>query len=80
MVKFKIKMNAYGQFYMPKEVREELGRRLELLGDAKTALLFPEGLSPTDVLRSLRVLVADLKHRAELESVRDPKPSRRSIS
>lgn len=67
MVKFKLKANDYGQIYLPKEVREELGRNLELVGNTKTAVVFSAGLKAIDVLKSLKVLMLDLQHRAELE-------------
>lgn len=69
MVKFRLKANDFGQIYLPKEVREELGRSLELVGNAKTAVIFSAGLKAVDVLKSLRVLMLDLQHRAELEKM-----------
>ena len=45
MVKFKIKANPSGQFYFPKEVREELGEELDLICDAKAGVIFPAGHS-----------------------------------
>ena len=67
MVKFKLKANDYGQIYLPREVREELGRNLVLIGNTKTAVLFSAGVKTSDILKSLKVLMLDLQHRAELE-------------
>lgn len=67
MVKFELKMNKYGQLYIPKELRSELGSELEALADARTSVMFRRGLKARDVLESLRVIMADLEHRAKLE-------------
>ena len=67
MVKFKIKANPVGQFYFPKEIREELGESLELIANAKTAVVFPEGTPLDVVLKSLDVIKSDLEHRLEME-------------
>jgi len=67
MVKFKVKANPSGQYYLPKEVREELGERLELICNAKAAVIFPEGLSLKTVIQSLEIIQKDLHHRRELE-------------
>ena len=67
MVKFRIKANPVGQFYFPKEIREELGESLELIANAKTAVVFPEGTPLDIVLKSLDVIKSDLEHRLEME-------------
>ena len=67
MVKFRIKANPVGQFYFPKEIREELGESLELIANAKTAVVFPEGTPLDIVLKSLDVIKSDLQHRLEME-------------
>jgi len=67
MVKFKVRANPNGQYYLPKEVREELGERLELICNARAAVIFPEGMSLKTVLQSLEIIKKDLHHRRELE-------------
>ncbi len=67
MVKFKVKANPSGQYYLPKEVREELGAKLELICNARAGVIFPEGTSPQVVLQSLEVIQKDLKHRLQLK-------------
>ena len=67
MVRFKVKANPVGQFYFPKEIREELGENLELIANAKTAVIFPEGVPLDVVLKSLEVIRLDLKNRLEME-------------
>ena len=67
MVKFKVKANPSGQYYLPKEVREELGEKLELICNTKAAVIFPEGVPLKTVLQSLEIIQKDLRHRRELE-------------
>jgi bifunctional DNA-binding transcriptional regulator/antitoxin component of YhaV-PrlF toxin-antitoxin module len=69
MVKFRIRANKIGQFYLPKELREELGHNLECIGNARAVVLFKSGMSAEDVLHSVRVIMADLEHRVELEKL-----------
>jgi bifunctional DNA-binding transcriptional regulator/antitoxin component of YhaV-PrlF toxin-antitoxin module len=67
LVKFRTQINAYGQLYLPKEIREELNtKQIEMLGDARTIVIYAKGLGPAEVLRSLKVVEVDLEHRAEL--------------
>jgi hypothetical protein len=68
-MKYKIKANPNGQFYFPKRVRDEWGHELELIPDAEAGAIYPAGLSAREVLRSLNVVIADLKHRMEMEGV-----------
>jgi len=67
LVKFRIKANPVGQFYFPKEIREELGESLELIVHAKTAVVFPEGTPLDIVLKSLDVIKSDLELRLEMK-------------
>ncbi len=68
MVRFKVSVNSQSSIYLPEPVREELGtKRLELLGDARAIILYPEGANLDQVLRSIDVLKLDLEHRRELQ-------------
>jgi len=67
MVKFKVKANPQGQYYFPKEVREELGEKLELICNAKAAVVFSAETRLEVVLRSIEIITKDLRHRVELE-------------
>ena len=67
MVVFKVKSNPQGQYYLPIEVRRELGKTLELICDARAGVLFPEGTSPQIVLDAMEVIKKDLEHRLKLE-------------
>lgn len=67
MVKFRVKANPQGQYYFPKEVREELGKQLELICNAKAAVVFSAKTPLKTVLKSIEVITKDLRHRVELE-------------
>lgn len=67
MVKFRIKANPSGQYYLPKEVRQELGSILELICNTKAAVIFPQGIQPQTVLRSLEVIQKDLLNRIKFQ-------------
>jgi hypothetical protein len=71
MVRFRVTVNSQASIYLPGPVREELGsRRLQLLGDAKAVIIYPEGTDLQEVLRSVEILTLDLRHRCELEKPR----------
>lgn len=74
MVKFKLKANPAGQYYFPKEVREELGPNLILFCNARAAIVFPDGTKIQTVLESLHVITTDLKHRLHLKQADTHEP------
>ena len=67
MVKFKVKANPQGQYYFPKEVREELGQNLELICNAKAAIVYSADTPLKTILESMEIIEKDLKHRLEIE-------------
>lgn len=67
MVKFKVKANPSGQYYFPKEVRQELGSNLELISNARAAVVYPEGTPIKTILTSLRIIQDDLQHRQQIQ-------------
>jgi len=67
MVKFRVKANPSGQYYFPKEVRQELGEELELICNAKAGVIYSANIPLEQVLRSIEVIQEDLKHRIELQ-------------
>lgn len=67
MVRFSIKANPSGQYYFPKEVREELGETLKLICDAKAAIIYSAGTPLTIILESVEIITRDLKHRIALQ-------------
>ena len=67
MVTFHTKANPQGQYYLPKEVRQELGERIDLICDTKTAVIY-NSKTPLDiVLKSLKILCSYVENRVELE-------------
>jgi bifunctional DNA-binding transcriptional regulator/antitoxin component of YhaV-PrlF toxin-antitoxin module len=66
-MKFKLKANPRGQFYFPKEIRDEWGQELELIPDVEAGVIYPSGMPAKKVLKSLQVVITDLTHRAEIE-------------
>ena len=67
MVTFQIRSNPHGQYYLPKEVRQELGRQLNLICDTKTAVIYSSQTSLDLVLKSLKILCSHIENRLELE-------------
>lgn len=72
MVKFRVKANPQGQYYFPKEVREELGESLELVCNAKAAVVYSAETPLTTILESIDIIIKDLRHRLELQQ-KEPK-------
>jgi DNA-binding transcriptional regulator/RsmH inhibitor MraZ len=68
MVKFKVHSNPQGQYYLPKEVREELGSTLNLMCNTKAAIIFNENTPLDQVLKSIELLAQDLKNRLAIPS------------
>jgi len=68
LVKWTVKANPQGQYYLPKEVREELGERLDLICNAKAAVIFNAETSLDAVLQSLEIIQRDLMHRLHLQN------------
>jgi bifunctional DNA-binding transcriptional regulator/antitoxin component of YhaV-PrlF toxin-antitoxin module len=67
MVKFHTKANPQGQYYLPKEVREELGKELDLICNAKAAIVYNSNTPLELVLKSLKVIANDVQHRIEIQ-------------
>jgi len=67
MVKYEIKSNPTGQYYLPKEVREELGPKLSMICNAKAAIIFCPNEPIEVILQSLDIITQDLRHRMEIQ-------------
>jgi len=67
MVELRAKLTESGILYIPKEIREAFGRVIRLIPNARACVLFPDGVEYEDVLRSLRVIEADLRHRISMQ-------------
>jgi len=68
MVKYEIKSNPTGQYYLPKEVREELGPKLSLICNCKAAIIFSPNEPIDIILESINIITQDLKHRQEIQA------------
>lgn len=67
MVKFQVKANQSGQYYFPREVRQELGEKLTLICNAKAAVVFSQDTSLKTVIESIDIIRQDLLHRLNLQ-------------
>ncbi|MDI6814086.1 MAG: hypothetical protein QMD10_11195 [Desulfitobacteriaceae bacterium] len=62
MVEFTIKVHlAQRQAYIPKEIVEALGTRLKAKPDRYAMVIYPEGMNPELVIKSLEILLDDLR-------------------
>jgi hypothetical protein len=68
MVKYEINSNPTGQYYLPKEVREELGPKLSLICNYKAAIIFSPNEPIEVILESLNIIAQDLTHRMEIQA------------
>lgn|GEM_PF-1727851 len=67
MVRYEIHSNPTGQYYLPKEVRQELGRTMSLICGVKAAVMFCPDEPIEVILESLDLLAQDLKHRMKIQ-------------
>jgi bifunctional DNA-binding transcriptional regulator/antitoxin component of YhaV-PrlF toxin-antitoxin module len=67
LVKFVVKANRQGQYYLPKLIRQELGEELGVICNTKAAVIFNSKTSLESVLRSIAVLTNDLNNRLEIQ-------------
>lgn len=69
MVKFVQKLDRNNKIYIAKPLRQAgLVNTIEILPDAKAAVIYRVGTKTEDIIASLRVIMADLKHRAKAEA------------
>ena len=69
MVTFKTKMDSTGRIYIARPIRESgIVNSIEILPNAKAAVIYRAGTKISDILASLEIIVADLKHRAKQET------------
>jgi len=67
MVLLKTKITKTGVLYIPKEVREAFPRDIRIIPNARAALFFPADALFEDVLTSLHIIEAELKHRLQMQ-------------
>jgi hypothetical protein len=68
MVEFDIKVNEKQHVaYIPREIVEALGLNLKLVGNRVSAVIYPENASLADVVKSMKILLADFEHALEIQ-------------
>ena len=66
MVKFVQKLDRNNRVYIAKPLRQAgLINTIEILPNAKAAVIYQAGTKINDILDSLEIITADLKHRAK---------------
>jgi hypothetical protein len=62
-VEFELKTGPQGHVYLPKKIRDVFGDRMKFLPNANAAVIYSENADPKDVIKSLQVIISDLKLR-----------------
>lgn len=73
MVELTAKITGSGILYIPKNVREAFGRHMKIIPNATAALFFPADARYEDVLSSLEIIMADVRHRLRMSEREAPK-------
>jgi hypothetical protein len=67
MVEFDVKVHPQQHLaYIPRQVVKALGTKLKMLPNSKAAVIYSEGTDLKDVLLSIEIITADLKHRIKM--------------
>ena len=66
MVELTTKLTESGVLYIPKTIREAFSRNMKIIPNAVAALFFPADAEYEDVLSSLEIITADIKHRLKM--------------
>ena len=70
MVKFIQKLDRNNRVYIAKPLRQAgLVNTIEILPNAKAAVIYQAGTEINDILESLEIITADLKHRAKTAEI-----------
>jgi len=69
MVTFRQKIDSSGKIYIVKPLRQAgLVNTIEILPNAKAAVIYQAGTKIEDIMASLKVIMADLRTRAKKEA------------
>jgi len=63
-MEYDLKTGPQGHVYLPKRIREALGEELKLLPNAEAGAIYPKNADLKRVIKSLEIIIADLKLRA----------------
>lgn len=70
MVEFNLKIHPEQRVgYFQREIVEQFGTDLKILADARAFVAYRKGEDPKIVLRSLKIIMADLEFRADLQDM-----------
>ena len=76
MVKFELKVNQKQKtVYFNKNIVEALGYDLYAQLNATSGILYPKSADLEDVIRSVEIILEDLRHQAILEQKEVPTPA-----
>ena len=68
MVEFKLTVNKKQHtVYINKKIIETLGYELIIQLNAVSGVIYPKGVHKSEVIRSLEIILADLRHQVKLE-------------
>lgn len=67
MVELETKITESGVLYVPKEIRQCFSRAMKIIPNATAAVFFPATAEYEDVLASLKIIEADIKHRVAMQ-------------
>ena len=74
MVEFSITINKKQRTaYFNKKIIDVLGHDLGAQLNASSGVIYPKDANKEDVIRSVEIILADLKHQAELEKKKEVK-------
>lgn len=63
-MEFELKTGPQGHVYLPKRIRKILGENMVLIPNSTVVVVYPNGADLKAVMRSLGVILSDLKLRA----------------
>lgn len=64
-MEYELKTGPQGHIYLPKKIRQTFGEKLKFVPNAHAGVIYPENMDLESVIRSLHVIISDLKLRVE---------------
>ena len=72
MVTFKQKVDSCRKIYIVKPLRQMgLVNTIEIVPNAKAAVIYQAGTDPSEIIASLQVIIADLRHREKMQTKKE---------
>ena len=66
------KIGPASTLYITVGLRRELGRDVKIIPGTGAAIMFPQSAKLVHVIKSLEIIIVDLKHRIELQNESNP--------